>query len=111
MTFVELLDKTKTVSYQELRKDAVDYLELVIPSAASSDLCRVLEEFFGPPFKPAGLNPSKEAEKHASRWGGVQKNQVLYYLEADGVSNCAMLWPWGSGAQITVKIASGHIDK
>ena len=63
-----------------------------------------LEEFFGSPKKPAGAKPSGEIADLVSDFGGILKNQTLYYIAKDGFSNIAMIWPWSDGKSTTVKI-------
>ena len=43
-------------------------------------------------------------------YGGIQKQQTLYYKDRDGVADCAMIWPWNDGSRSTVKMAQGVIE-
>ncbi len=107
MTFQDLVVEIKTLRPDETRAEQEDYLEIVVPSHAVPSLRAVLDRFFGPAFKDAGKNPSAEAQARSKGYGGVQKNQVLYYTERENQANCAMLWPWSDGRHVTVKIAQG----
>src|SRR5690349_3729937 len=100
MTFQELVNEVKRLRFEEMRGETDGYLEFVVDAASVATLQRVLEAHFGSPFKPAGKNPSKEAKKYSEKHGGIQSNQILYYVELDDVSHCAMLWPWGDGQNI-----------
>jgi hypothetical protein len=111
MTFQELVQEVKRLRFQETRSETEDYLEFVVDVPSVETLQRVLEAHFGPAFKPAGKNPSKESKKYSEKYGGVESNQVLYYVEREGVSHCALLWPWGSGQAVTVKLAEGLVKK
>lgn len=107
MTFRELLDEVRALRPEETRNEAEDYLETVFTMRAVTALRGVLDRYFGPAFKDAGRNPSPEAQARSKAYGGIQKNQVLYCAERENLVHCAMLWPWGDGAHVTVKIAQG----
>ena len=109
MTLVDLFDEIRNTKPPEIRKDDEDYLELVVPTHSEKALCMILERFFGPPFKPRNVAPNEKARAITSDYGGIENHQVLYYLEKDGLSHCAMIWPWNSGERATIKIARGII--
>lgn len=104
MNFAELLKKIKQLNFGEKRSDTSDYLELVIHRDRMDKLEEILKDYFGPPFKPAGKNPTKEALQHSAQYGGVWKDQTLYYAERDGFASGVMMWPWSDGERTTVKI-------
>lgn len=105
MTFEELLTDVKSCVLEETRRDEPRYLEAVFQTSASGPLTAALVKFFGPPFKPAGVKPTRESDKHSQPYGGVLKEQTLYYLEKEGIAHCAMLWPWNDKRKATLKIA------
>ena len=105
MTYPELVEETKKLKFWEKRVDSPDILEFVINQELLNPLTRLLENYFGVPFKPAQQAPSREASAYSAAYGGIQKNQTLYYRDADTVSHCALLWPWSDGKLISVKIA------
>ena len=105
MNYAELIEEAKKLKYWEKRVDSPDILEFVISQEFLNSLTRLLENYFGVPFKPAQQAPSREASAYSAPYGGIQKNQTLYYREAENVSHCALLWPWSDGKLITVKIA------
>jgi hypothetical protein len=109
MTFEEMLDAVRKLEAEEIRHDRSDYLEIVIPMPEAQKAAILLESFFGPPFKPPGQNPSKLASERSDRYGGVLKNQTLYWIETDARASCAMLWPWNDKNRVTVKIAQGRL--
>ncbi len=110
MTFIELVGQLKKIPCEEIRKESEGYYEFVISGKSFAQLYPVLESYFGVPFKPAGIEPSGKVKDVAKQYGGVEKQQTLYYFQRDGLSNCAMIWPWGDGSQATVKMAQGVID-
>jgi len=93
----------------EFRKETFGYIEFVLDVDNLPKVYPVLEEYFGPPFKPCGVAPSKEASARTAPYGGIQKQQTLYYVERDGQSSCAMIWPWQDHTRATVKVAQGQI--
>lgn len=93
------------VPCQEMRAREAHYFEIVVAKETLGQVNVILESYFGPPLKPAGRPASSEASERAKPYGGVQSNQTLYYQLRGKISELAMLWPWGSGQSITVKIA------
>lgn len=104
MTFNELLGEIQKVPHQEMRASEPDYLELVVAQNTLGAVTSVLGTYFGVPLKPAGVSSSKDADKHAEPYGGIQVNQTMYFRPGERGSELALLWPWGSGAATTVKI-------
>lgn len=105
MTFEELLEKVKTVHCQEARAHEKDYCEVVIAKSNLDSMLSVLNGYFGLPLKPAGKKPSQDAQAYAKSHGGVYDDQTLFHRKEGACSELALLWPWGSGAAVTVKIA------
>ncbi len=110
MIFQDLVENLKKLPSEEVRKEAEGYYEFVIGAKNLPLLYPVLEIYFGVPFKPAGIAPSDQAKDVTKRYGSIQKQQTLYYLYRDGLSNCAMIWPWGDGSRSTVKVAQGVLE-
>ena len=111
MTFDELITDMQNVPFSELRKKYDGYFEFVLFTQNLIRLYPVLESFFGLPFKPAGIAPSREALDVAERYGGIQKNQTLYFKKDGVAAQCAMIWPWSDGAHVTVKVAQGTVPE
>ena len=111
MTFDELAQTLQNLPVDEQRKRSEGYLEFVLSTPNLIHLYPVLEKYFGPPFKPPGTSPTKEAEDHARSYGGILKHQTLYFLKRDGLANCALIWPWGDGSRVTVKVAQGVVEE
>lgn len=109
--FSDLSRKLKKLPIQELRKESTGYLEFVLSAENLIHIYPLLEEYFGPPFKPAGVQPSPQASGYARRYGGIEKQQTLYYMENGALANCAMLWPWQDKTNTTVKVAQGEIPR
>lgn len=109
--FPELICELKKIPLDETRKEVDGYFECVIRAKELARIYPVLEKYFGLPFKPPGVDPTKEAKKHAKDLGGILKQQTLYYVENKGLSNCAMIWPWNDDACATVKLAQGQLQK
>lgn len=105
MTYLQLLEKVKQLKLQEIRKDSMNLLEVVVSIESLKQVCSVLESYFGVPFKPAGKKPNAEIQKKTASLGGIRENQTLYFVEEKGIFNCAMLWPWSDGKLVTIKIA------
>ncbi len=104
MTFQDFLVQIKTLKFEESRAQTEEYFEAVISKASLDLLHKILAAYFGSPLKPEGHTPSGEANRQAKPYGGIRKDQTMYFRRDAEHSECALLWPWGSGARITVKI-------
>jgi hypothetical protein len=105
MNHAQLVEELKGLEFFELRVEETRLFEFVIRNSCLDALNAVLARYFGPPFKPAGEKPKKEAQQAAAPWGGIRQNQAMYLAEDGGISYCALIWPWGDGKLSTVKIA------
>ena len=111
MTFPEFLEEVRKLKLEEERVQTAEYLEVVISRNMLGPLNKLLASRFGPPVKPEGENPSGEASRRAKSYGGVRKNQTMYFLQDGDFCECALLWPWGDGARVTVKITQTRNDR
>ncbi len=105
MSFGALVEDVKGVPFQQVRYDFTNYVEFVIDLKYTRDLCLILERHLGPPLKPAGKEPSREARQYTDPLGGIEKNQVLYCSRQERAAQCVLLWPWADHDYVTVKIA------
>ena len=110
VTYIELLTKIEKIPVAESRIDSVKIKEFVIKSDFVTELHLVFQDFFGSDFKAPGEDPSPVDKRRAAPWGGIRGDQTLYYLEKEGYSHCAMLWPWNDGRRYTVKIAQNRME-
>ncbi|MBU3958810.1 MAG: hypothetical protein KKH29_04240 [Candidatus Omnitrophica bacterium] len=104
MQFSELKAGVKSIGFSELRKDSDNYLEAVIVTYKAGELCHVLETFLGPAVWPSENKLSPQIEDAIRGSGGIMEGQTLYFLRQDNNTLLTMLWPWGNGEHITVKI-------
>ena len=104
VTYEELLVEIKKLDIEEVRVNSDNLFELVIKVNLLTNLHFVLQDFFGPPFKPAGEIPSRTAQEYSSSFGGIRSNQTMYYIKHDNFCSRAMIWPWNDGTHVTVKI-------
>ena len=102
MTFKDLVEKITSLDCEEVRARNENFVEVVVGKSSLPSLADVLKSYFGEPFKPEGQKPTRESDKYANPYGGARQNQTLYHK--DGDSATAILWPWGSGAHVTVKV-------
>ena len=104
MTFQDFLAQIETLRIEESRAKTEDYFEAVISTATLDPLHKILTAYFGVPLKPEGRSPSWEASRCAKPYGGIRKDQTMYFRRDGDVCECTLLWPWGSGTRITIKI-------
>jgi hypothetical protein len=108
MTFEELIDQVQKLNCEEKRALEANYSEVVVTKDVLPSLNAILQTYFGVPFKPLGKSANPEAARYAKPYGGVESNQILYLKKSASSVELALLWPWGSGASVTVKIIRQH---
>ena len=111
MTFPELVRELKKAPLDELRKEEDGYFECVVEERHLARLYASLERYFGVPFKPPGVAPTAEHSRKSRAYGGIRRQQTLYYVARGGFDNCAMIWPWNDRSRATLKLARGTIAK
>ena len=104
MSFPELLSNLRKQELQELRAHTDDYFEAVVSMSTLVTVEDVLMSHFGVPVKPAGVSASGEANRYSKPYGGIRKQQTMYYKAKDNGHECAFLWPWGCGTLVTLKV-------
>lgn len=104
MNFQELLGEVQKLRIEEKRSASDDYLEVVIARTALASLHQSLTAYFGKPLKAEGHHACGEATRWAKAYGGVREDQTLYCLREEAYESLALLWPWGGGERVTVKI-------
>lgn len=109
MEFSEFLQEIGKLQCHEKRTQTPNYVEVVVSEAHWETMDRVLESFFGAPLKPRGQNPSKEADRCAQPYGGIRRDQTLYFQRNETRAvYAALLWPWGNGTLTTLKIIASE---
>ncbi|MDD5226039.1 MAG: hypothetical protein PHV97_02510 [Candidatus Omnitrophica bacterium] len=108
MTFQDFLAQIQTVKIEESRAQTEEYFEAVIAKASLDPLHKILTAYFGPALKPEGCSPSGEANRRAKPYGGIRKDQTMYFRRDAEHCECALLWPWGSGTRITIKVSQSR---
>ena len=104
MTFPKLLSDIQQIKSEEKREQTDEYLEMVIAKETLAALHKILTAYFGPPLKPEGQRSSGEAKRRAKPYGGIRKDQTMYFRQTGEHSECVLLWPWGNGARVTIKV-------
>ena len=106
MTWDELTGLVKKAKLTEMRGEKEKYLEVVVAVADLKPVTDLFDVYFGRPIKPMGERPSAEAALYAESFGGVKMGQTLYVKKIENSVQGALLWPWGDGVSVTVKIFS-----
>ncbi len=104
MTFRDFLAQLQTLKVEESRAQTEDYFEAVISKDSLDPWHKILTAYFGPPLKPEGDAPSGKASRYAEPYGGIRREQTMYFREEGDICETAFLWPWGSGTRITLKV-------
>lgn len=104
MNLSDVVAEMKKLKPEEIRSQEAGFFEFVVHVELSSQLETVLERFFGAPLKPAGVAPSVEVNRSVAAYGGIRREQTLYYVEDEKTYCYAMIWPWQNRILLTVKI-------
>lgn len=104
MSLEQLFSEITKIKLKETRLCTENALEVVIAKNDLGALTVALESYFGPALKPEGAVPSREAANLAEPYGGIRRDQTLYFHKNESTADVALLWPWGSGGALTVKI-------
>lgn len=104
MDFSDFLNQIKKLQCQEKRASTLEYTELVVAKPHWNEMASVLNAYFGQPLKPQGQNSSRDTDQCAKPYGGVRKDQTLYFKKNETGTYAALLWPWGNGTSVTLKI-------
>lgn len=105
MEFTELKKEIKGVILETLRSDSDTYLEAVIVKDEIPKLISKLEKFFDAPAWPSNAPLPAEITEAIKGCGGVMAGQTLYFWNREKDIVFVMLWPWGDGIHITIKIS------
>jgi len=108
MNYNEFLEQIKVLEIKELREEQPEHMEFVIGTNHLNRLSSILESYYGAAYASSEEQPSKQAQKYADPYGGIRKSQTLYCLQSGEVFHCALLWPWGDGKSITIKMFQGE---
>ena len=111
MNFRGFLDEIQKINCDEIRGRTESSLEVVVDKKNLDKIIHALEIYFGAALKPQGQRPSAESDRYSNPYGGVRQDQTLYFRKDEKGFAIAMLWPWGNGASVTVKIFRGHIEE
>jgi len=104
MQFEQLKTEIKTVSFESVRDDSVDFFEAVLTKKDLPALTLKLDSFFDKPVFPAEKPLSEQAQAIAADFGDVMDGQTMYFKQEEKVGVFAMLWPWGDKDHITLKV-------
>ena len=95
----QLLNNAKDLDINELRNINETLLEFVIYFKDLNRWENIFTDFINGNIKPQGIKPNKEHLSLTNPYGGIRKNQILYYNN----STIIMVWPWENGTLATVK--------
>ena len=104
MDFELVRDKVKKIKISELRSDEKDNYEAVISKNELGKVNELLTDYFGPALFPSAKELSKQVLGKIDAFGGIQPGQTLFYASQGNTVIFAMLWPWGDGQRITLKL-------
>lgn len=104
MTLEKINENYKHLNVFEKRQVSENYIDIVFFNEQLSEWNQVFSSIFGNAIKFTGIEPDKKALDLTEEFGGIQKEQTLYYKKFDDSSVIAMFWPWQNGLYTTLKI-------
>ncbi len=104
MLFAQLKSLVINSELELVRTDNKDYFETVILKDKLTKLIEKIEPAFGPPKLPSDKELTPKVQQVINDLGGVRENQILYVLNTKSSFILIMLWPWGDGQRVTLKI-------
>ncbi len=102
--FRSIIDRVTRLNLYEERRIDEKYGEFVFYARELTVWDAAISESLGPAVKPAGSAPSRDHTKLAQSFGGIRKDQTLFFKKFDDCSIMAMLWPWQDSEHITLKL-------
>lgn len=106
MIINKIIEKAKNLTVSEQRYACEKYYELVFPASDQESWLKICEESFGPPVKPAGIEPSPELKNLTRNYGFIRANQILFSKENTDNVAVAIFMPWENGNFVTLKLAA-----
>ena len=103
MDFEKIKSDIKNKPLDNMRVDNDMYFEVVVIKENVGEIMQLLEGAMGKPAWPSKDKLTKDIQSLADKFGGLRKGQTLFFLNKDGVSLFAMLWPWQDGKRVTIK--------
>lgn len=104
MEFKDFRRDIKSLHIDDLRNEDDNYFEAVLLKTEMDKLKERLKKFFGDPVFPSSGKLPAHTEKTIQDFGGVRRNQTLYFKDEGKNSLFAMLWPWDDGWHTTLKM-------
>ena len=104
MEFNKIKDEVKALGCEALRADKDDYFEAVFTKAVTAKLNESLKSFLGEPVWPSKDKLALQIQDAIAGFGGIHEGQTLYFRTEGSIIIFAMLWPWGDGQRVTIKI-------
>jgi hypothetical protein len=104
MRLTEVFAKLQGLEIFENRTVTDDLVELVFENKQAKNWHEKLEAVLGPALKPEGASGNSQANQLTKAFGGIRKEQTLYYKTFGEYAVMAMFWPWGNGKCTSCKI-------
>lgn len=101
----EILAACEGLKIDETREVSDDYAEFVVLKSDVEQWSEKIATVVGPAAKPAGEKPSSADTKVTDSFGGIQKEQTLFYKDQGDSMTVVMFWPWRDDEHVTVKVA------
>lgn len=101
----EIMERALDIGDYEQRDRTEESCEIVIREKDTQKWQELLREYFGPAVKSRGEKASKKDKEITEEFGGIWQDQTLFIKSDKGKMIIAMLWPWQSGENTTLKIS------
>lgn len=105
MLFIQLKTLVISSELELVRADNKDYFEAVILKDKLAGVIEKIEAAFGSQKLPLDKELPLPARQAIDNLGGIRGNQTLHVFNNENNVILIMLWPWGDGRRVTLKMS------
>ncbi len=105
MLFIQLKTLAINSELELVRADDKDYFEAVVLKDKLIKLIEKIEATFGHQKLPSDKELPLQIQQVVDNLGGIRGNQTLYVFNNENIFILIMLWPWGDGKRVTLKMS------
>jgi len=105
MSFIQLKTLIIGSELELVRADTKDYFEAVVLKEKLAGLIEKIDSAFGSQKLPLDKGFPAQVQAAIDNLGGIRGNQSLYVFNSENSFSIIMLWPWGDGKRVTLKMS------
>lgn len=105
MLFIQFKTLVVKSELELIRADTKDYFEAVILKDNLAGIIQNIEAAFGTQKLPLDKELPPQVQEAVNKLGGIRGNQTLNVFNNGNNIILIMLWPWGDGKRVTLKMS------